>query len=436
MHGVRLMWGALLVAVLVGTLFTEVGVGQERVFKFWHGFTQPVRIEAVRQMATEFERTNPGVKVETEVVPWARQEEKWTSALAARATPDVMATLPDQALAMWLARATRPLDEVVRAMGGRKAFVSDRLLNNLTYDKQLIALPYYAHARVLLYRNDLLQAAGQNPPITWEEYIRVARALTRPPDRYGLVQMWGKGDWGGLIYLYLFMRSNNGFFWDAQGKVVFNSPQNIEAVKQLVELYKVGSPPGELGLQIHGVAFDIFTAGRTAMMFETLFTLPTVRDRRPDLYEAGAIGITYPPFRKQHGWFADAISLVKFRGRNEELADKWIQFLYEDERYIRFLHTIPAGQIPTTRSASRSSRFWDNPVISRNQMAIKIVQEGIAKGTFLGFEHGPNPNAHLLKSGLFEEMLHRIVTQNISVERAVADTHAELERLIERQRRR
>lgn len=436
------MYRLLTIVIFIATslflimLSPQEGVTAEPTLVFWHSFTQPVRIDMIRQLADEFEQQQK-VKVEIEVVPWPKVQEKWTSAFAAGTLPDVSTALPDVALNMWLAGATLPMDELVEKMGGRKAFLSDRMLDAFFgYAGQLVGLPYYAHARVLVYRKDLFAQKGLTPPQTWEDFVTVAQALTNPPEHYGMLQFWGKGDWGALIYLYLFMRSNNGSFFDKDGQVVFNTPENIEAVKQLGKLYEVGSPSGELSLTYHANLFETFTGGRTAMVFDTLFVVNAVKNDRPQLYEADAVGIGYPPKKKQYGWFADSIGLVRMKGKHPDLAAQFIQFLYQKENYIRFLYTIPAGMHPVTKEVVEAEEFWKHPVIHKYQEGVNITPEGIANGTPLGFTYGPNPFAPLLKSGIIEEMFHRIVSGGVSVEQAVADTHNELEQLVKRERRR
>lgn len=421
---------------MIGALCTGTGLAATKTLTFWHSFTQPERIDVMRQIADDFERLH-NVKVNIEVVPWTKLDEKWTSALAANRLPDVSIVLPDTSVSMWSAGATLPVDGIIEDLGGREAFLSESLLDNFfSYQGKPVALPFYAHARVLLYREDLFKEKGINPPETWEEYVEAAAALTNPPDCYGMLQYWDKSDWGALAYLYLFMRSNEGCFFDKEGNVVFNSPENIEAVKQLVKLFDAGSIKGELGLAFHANVFDMFTSGRTAMVFDTTFMVNTVRLERPDLYEKRALGVTYPPYRKQHGWFADAIGVALMKGKNVELGEKFIEFLYEKENYVTFLHTVPGGQFPALKSVAESNTFWDNPVIEAYKDGVEITLEGISKGSPIGFENGPNPYASLLKTGIIEEMFHHIVAGGVSPEQAVAETHDELAKLVAAEKRR
>ncbi len=422
-------------AVVAALLALSSAVAQE--ITFWHSFTQPVRIQYMEQVAADFE-AQTGVKVNLEVVPWTQMAAKWTSAAAARALPDVSIALPDVAVDMWEAGITQPLEPLVETLGGPGFFVSEGLLDRFhRYEGQLISLPYYAHTRLLLYRKDILDAAGLEAPRTWDEYLEVISALNDPPETYGMVQMWSPTDWGATIYLHLFMRSNGADFLDAEGNVVFDSPETIEAVEQLVAMYEAGSPEGAFDLALHSSMYDLFTGGRTAMVFDTLFVASSLKNDRPDLYEAGALGVAAPPLNDQTGWFTDVISIVKMKGPNEEIADEFIRFLYEDERYVEFLHTIPAGQFPVTAAtAVEDGPFFDHPDIERFREGVEITLEGIREGGAIGMTGGPNPYAGLLKTGIFENMMQEIVVDGTPVAEAVAATAAELQVLIDRERAR
>lgn len=414
-------------------LVAAIGTAAAQEITFWHSFTQPVRIAAMEAIAADFQ-AETGVRVSIEVVPWTQVTAKWTSAAAARTLPDVSIALPDVAVDMWEAGITRPMESLVESLGGTEFFVSEGLLERFhRYDDTLISIPYYAHTRLLLYRKDIFDAAGLEAPTTWDEYLDVIAALNSPPDTYGMIQMWSPTDWGATIYLHLFMRSVGADFFDAEGNVIFDSPETIEAVEQLVRMYEAGSPEGAFDLALHSSMYDLFTGGRTAIVFDTLFVASSLKNDRPDLYEAGALGVAGPPLGTQTGWFTDVISLVKMQGPNEDLADQFIRFLYEDERYITFLHTIPAGQFPvTTTTAGLDGPFFDHPDIELFREGVEITLEGIREGGAVGMTEGPSPYAGLLKTGIFENMMQEIVVDGTPIPEAVAATAVELQALIDR----
>ena len=422
---------------MTAALAVAVNGAMAEEIEFWHSFTQPARIAAMESIAEQFE-TETGISVDIEVVPWGKVNEKWTAAAAAGTLPDVSICLPAICIAMSEAGVSRPMDGAVKLISGRDKFASDGLLKNFhTYKDQLISLPFYNHARLLFYRKDVLDELGLEPPRTWEEYIEVARKTTNAPDRYGMVQMWDPADTGGTQYLYLFMRSNGGSYLDAEGNSVFNSPENIEAVKQLIELYKAGSPKGEVSLSFHGNVFDLFTSGKSVMVFDTMFVTDAMKGKQPELYASGAVGVAPPPTRKQDGWYVGDVGITLMNSDSEAAADSWVAYLYKDENYISFLHTIAGGMYPATKSVANNPDFFAVDNIKNFEHGAKLTLEGVAKGSDIGLTNGLNPYATTVYgSGIIENMLADIALNDANVEEAVAAAHDEIQTLIDRARRR
>ena len=402
---------------------------------FWHSFTQPVRIAAMEESAAMFE-ADTGHKVNLEVVPWNKVEEKWTTAAAGGTLPDVSICLPSVCMDMNEAGVVRSLDGVVGLMGGTEAFASQAMLNSFDIvDGELISLPFYSHARLLIYRKDIFDELGLQPPKTWDEMISVAEATTSAPDRYGLVQFLDAGDTGTTQYLFLVMQANGGTFLGPDGNASFNTPENVEAVRTLLKLYEVGSPPGELTIGYHKDLFDIFTSGKTAMVFDTAFLIGISMDKAPDLVDK--LGFAAPPAGTQTPWRIGHVGITVLESDNGEIADQWVEFLYRDDNYIRFVHTIPAGMYPVTKSAAENPAFFAHPVIERFSDAARLTLEGVANGTDIGVVHGPNRNVSAVYgSGIIERMMQDIILNGTDVGVAVAAAHEEIQTLIDRTRSR
>ena len=402
---------------------------------FWHSFTQPERIAAMEEIAADFEAST-GTKVTIEVVPWSKVREKWTAAAAAGTMPDVSICTPENCVGMHEAGLSRDMTDLVESMGGTDVFASDDLLNSFhRFDDNLISLPFYTHVRLLIYRKDVFDELGLEPPSTWEEYVEAAKALTDPPNRYGMVQMWDASSNGATQWLFILTRSNSGSLVDADGNSNLNSPEVIEAVNHLVEMYKLGSPD-DVSIPFHGQTFDLMTSGKSMMTFETMFMADAIRKKRPDLYERDAIGYAPPPMKKELGLFAGVIGITALKGDNEEASDAWIRHLYKDENYISFLHTIPGGMYPATKSVATSPAFFDEPHIQRVRTGVDLTLDLMPQGRAIGATHGLNSSAPLLASGgIVERMMQDIVLNGTAVEAAVETAHKEFQRLIDRNRR-
>jgi N,N'-diacetylchitobiose transport system substrate-binding protein len=129
----------------------------------------------VKFAITEFNKTHPDVKVTFERQQWTGIVEKLTTSLSSSDSPDVIELGNTQAQAFEAAGALKDLTADKAALGG------DDLLQSLveagTYDGKFYGVPYYAGARVVLYRKDLFTKSGLSVPTTIDELLAAANKL-------------------------------------------------------------------------------------------------------------------------------------------------------------------------------------------------------------------------------------------------------------------
>ena len=123
----------------------------------------------------EFNKIHPDVTVKFERQEWTGIVEKLTTSLSSSDSPDVVEFGNTQAQAFEAAGAVVDLTPHAADLGG------DDLLQSLkeagTYDGKLYAVPYYAGARIMIYRKDLFEAAGVEIPTTLDEMVAAGVAL-------------------------------------------------------------------------------------------------------------------------------------------------------------------------------------------------------------------------------------------------------------------
>ena len=124
---------------------------------------------------TEFNKVHPDVEVQFERQQWDGIQEKLTTALSGSDSPDVVEFGNTQAQAFEAAGAVVDLTDRREELGGDDLLQS--LLEAGTYDGKFYAVPYYAGARIVLYRKDLFEEAGIEIPTTLEEFLAAGVAL-------------------------------------------------------------------------------------------------------------------------------------------------------------------------------------------------------------------------------------------------------------------
>ena len=177
---------ALMLALLAGCARGDTD--QREVVRFW---AMGYEGEVVAQLLPEFERRNPGIKVELQQLPWTAAHEKLLTAFAGDALPDVT-PLGNTWIAEFAALdALEPLDARIAASPGFDAADFYRgAWDSGVIDGSTYAVPWYVETRVPYYRKDLLAKAGFDaPPRDWAQWQAAMQAIKRDAgaDRYAVL---------------------------------------------------------------------------------------------------------------------------------------------------------------------------------------------------------------------------------------------------------
>lgn len=391
----------------------------QRRLVFWHNYTQKARSDFMRDCADRFERANPGLKIEIEVVPWGAFNQKWPAARAANALPDVTTIEGQNAVPMAAAGALHPVDGVLQELGGVNAFRKNLVDSACKYNGEYISLPHYVHNRLFIYRKDRLAEAGLSVPVTWDDALKAAVAMTKAPDYYGWILKLAKDDYGGAYLLWILTRSAGGHFFDRDGEVTFDSEPVREATKFVVEIGRKASGPGIANLRVNDT-FSLLSSGKQSICEDSCALIASAVQQAPDVGKN--LDAAPMPRLKQVGNLVGAINLALPKGQNPEDGRRFLAFLYAAENYMPFINTIPLFMFPAYDRVDTKS-FFASPMVAAYPNAVKATLDGIESGTMPGMDFGLNPYAApVLSSGLIEEMLQRIILTNAAVDQEVGAT--------------
>lgn len=229
---------------------------QEVTIRYW-SFLDPnasnPRSKAQTQMIEAFEQKNPGVKVAVEVVHWSKIVPMLITAVGAGNAPDVALIHSSRMTKVIEAGSVIPLDKFADGMSD--ADKNDFLLPFKDYYEQnhLYSLPAEHRVEsVLMYRKDYLKQVGwDHPPQTWDEVIKVGKALTNG-NRWGFVWPLSRKDSAALVkVLQTLYWSEGGSFFNEDGTAAINSPAGIKIGKMIASLareYKI-MPTNAVGVE-------------------------------------------------------------------------------------------------------------------------------------------------------------------------------------------
>lgn len=317
-----------------------------------------------------FEKANPDIHVEWNKVSDVPNESRKlyvTSLTAKSPTPDVFAIdviwAGEFAQRGWL----QPLNDLLgkdTLSSYNQSLLTAAQLNGKTY-----AAPLYLDGTHLFYRTDLLKKYNLDVPKTWEELIADSKTIMKGennPHFYGFVSMWAKIE--GLFMNWLsFTNANGGGFYDANGNVAVNSPANIAATQQMVDiLHKDQIAPDSILNMRPDDARTLFQQGRAAfLMVQDFVYAPLNADDSP---VKGKFDFTRIPYFKGHpdahttamgGWFL----AINPNSQHKEAAAKLIKYFtgYDQELSA----AIEQNRAPTLPAVYKDPAMSKAPVLAK-----------------------------------------------------------------------
>jgi multiple sugar transport system substrate-binding protein len=341
----------LLSLVLMGCGGAEDGV----TLRFWAMGREG---EVVGELVRDFERENPGVRVEVQQIPWSAAHEKLLTAHVGRATPD-LAQLGNTWIAEFVALgALEPLGARVAASAGLspEAYFSGIWDTNVIGDEPY-GVPWYVDTRVLFYRSDLLAEAGYDSmPSTWSGWREAMEAVKRRggPDRFAV--FLPVNEWTQPVILGL--QAGSPLLAERATRGAFSEPAFRWAFDFYLGLFEDGLAPAVGNNEIANL-YQEFARGYFAMYVTGPWNLGEFRRRLPpELEDAWATAPLPGPDAGTPGVsLAGGSSLVVFR-RTEHADQAWrvVEYLSRPDVQRRFYALT--GDLPARVEA------WDEEALA------------------------------------------------------------------------
>ena len=307
-------------------------------------------------LASRFMEANPDVDVKVQVVNWNDIDQVVTTRIATGEPPDIANLNYFAAFAAddLLYTADQIVDE---------ATLSDLIQgfrDNSKYDGVEYAVPDLASDRLFFFNQDILDAAGVQPPTNWSEVKAVCQAIldTQP----GIVPLaLPLGPEEAQAEFLIWAGGNGGQYFDGQNWVV-NSPQNLETLNFLQELVDMGcTQPNPGSFNRTDGAFALFASGVVGMLNGAIF-LPGELE---NTYQSDVNwGVT--PFPAADGKESITLGVQDYffgfkKDGNQEAIQKFMSFLFQPDNYAAFLDAA-GGFLPATVSAGES--MSDDPFLA------------------------------------------------------------------------
>jgi multiple sugar transport system substrate-binding protein len=376
---------------------------------------------ALKEITDRFEADNAGVKINFEIIPWPDIPAKFMAAHEASNAPDIIyASFERRFLAQGSALDLQPL---VTSM--TKADLDDIIETvwNLTVvEGKQYGVPQPMFSHTIVYRKDLFEGSGleTTKPTTWDKFIAAAKKAMRET---GGRKTWGFGHYkgrekGGSVPLdRTMLEQGESVVKPDTGEANWTSAAGVRAMGMWTSMMKEHQvqPPSDLQASLDD-GDNNFAAGVIASYLVGNHRYGSMRQNYQFPEESAAF-IRMPTFSGEKYGPAN----IQTRGLT-----LWSGTKAKDQSvaYARHLITpwadakmaIGGELIPIRKSVGGSDEFKNLPPKLAH---LKFLSEATAEW---GYAEPPTPvpyQPHVLLA------YHRIVTENVPVEKAMQEAAAE-----------
>ncbi len=441
----RLLAGAALVLALAAT-------GASADIRFWTTEEQPERLVKQEEMAAAFE-AETGIAVQVIPVTESDLGTRATAAFAAGDLPDVIYHTLQYALP-WAEAGildTEAATDVIEDLGA-ETFASGAL-EMAAVDGGYASVPVDGWTQMIVYRKDLFDGAGLEPPTTYANVLAAIEKLHNPPEIYGFVAAT-KVDENFMSQVLEHVFLANGV-----------SPVNEEGFAPLEEgptlevldFYKAiakASPPGELFWQ---QSRELYFAGKAAMIIWSPFILdelaglrddapPTINDDPTTRELAAATGIVTNfsgPSNPEGAAWADMRYFGISSDADTDAAMDFVRYSL-DEGYTQTLSIAPEGKFPvrkgTADDPAKFEKAWAELPVGVNRKAalgdlyeasmIEEIVGGLDVAKRWGVAEGQLALASkMINSQAINRIVRQYIDDRIDGPAAVAEINEELAKI-------
>ncbi|MEM9317936.1 MAG: extracellular solute-binding protein [Pseudomonadota bacterium] len=434
----RLLTGAAALALLAS------GVQADEI-RFWTTEEQPERLARQEALAEQFQAAT-GHSVQVIPVTESDMGTRATAAFAAGDLPDVIYH-PLQFALPWAEAGILDPDaatEVIEDLG--EDTFAPGALAMADFEGSYASVPVDGWTQMLVYRADLFEEAGLEPPTSYANVMAAVEALHNPPEMYGFVAAT-KVDENFMSQVLEHVFLANGV--SPVGPDGFQ-PLDEAATIEVLEFYRgiaEASPPGEL---YWDQSRTLYFSGNAAMIIWSPFILdelaglrdsapPTINDDPTSSELASLTGVVTTfsgPSNPDGAAWGDVRYFGITSDANTDVAAEFVAFSMSDG-YTETLAIAPEGKFPvrngTAENPTEYADAWATLDVGIDRRAplgdlydpamIEEIVAGLDVAQRWGVAEGQLALASLM---INSQAINRIVRAYIDGPAAVAQMNEEL----------
>ncbi len=335
---------------------------------FWTTEVQPERVAKQEQIAAAYQAAT-GTSVQVVPIEESDLAQRVTAAYAAGDLPDVIITPQSQSIGWADAGVldTAAANEVVDTLG--RATFAPGALDQVAYQGDTAAVPLSGWTQLIVYRKDLFEAAGLQPPTTFANITAAVDALGDPPNMFGFVAATDPNNDYTMQVLEEFFLADGVTLIGPDGTVNMDKDKTVEVLNFYKKLADA-SPEGNLYWQ---QSRELYLAGKAAMVVWSPFILDELAGLRdsvpvtafddptsPQLAEnTGVVTRVAGPSNPGGAGWASVTYLGITADADTAAAENFVEYLLSDG-YLDWLSFAPEGFFPVRRGTNdEPTKFVD-----------------------------------------------------------------------------
>ncbi len=420
--------------------------------EFWTRQTQSDRMAIINVLVDTYNTLNPEQNIS--VVPVDEQE--MTLQILTAANTDTLPGVTEMDAESAIAIGSEGLlntnahQQIINSIEEENFYQGAlRLFRNSK--NQYDGIPFHGMIQAIWYRSDWFREAGLEVPNTWENVQRAAEYFTdTKKNQYGiLVGTMETESYDEQCFTPIAM-SNNAFMLDGDGNVIFNSPAMREALEYYAQLAKY-TPPGPQTWR----GRDYYLQGKMAMFFYSTYIMD---DLALEDVAKGSLtnenfenleGASFDPelvqntkaepllTNKAESSFGAISGLSIFNNSDSKVVDtskQFVEYLFEKDNYISFLHIAVGGMLPTIKSISQDADFLNDPkgVYQRyGQDKILALNQGFDNIKSFGIVDGKRYElaSVVYSKKIIPQMIYKVVHEDMPIDEALVWAENEINAL-------
>ncbi|MEP5759121.1 MAG: sugar ABC transporter substrate-binding protein [Litoreibacter sp.] len=389
----------------------------------------------MQKLSPKFEEANPGITLN-----WVTLDE---GTLRSRVTTDIttkggqfdimtigMYEAPIWGERGWLEKlefsAEYDVEDILPAMRG-----------GLSYDGDLYAAPFYGESSMIMYRKDLVAAAGKtiedNP--SWDHIKDVAAAITDKENGVYGICLRGKPGWGDNMAFLTTMANSFGAQWfNEDWTPALDSAAWNDAVTLYKDLLDNYGPPGSEGNSFNEI-LALVNEGKCGMWIDATIAASFVSDPKQSKV-ADQMAFAQSPQKattKGANWLWAWSLAIPAGSKQGEDAKKFIEWATSKE-YIELVgETNGWGSVPTGTRQSTYDNDKFKEAATFDEAELKAILSAnpedstLNPSPYVGVQFAAIPEFQAIGTTVGQQMTD-VLAGNISVEEGLANAQAAADR--------